>query len=192
MGGGMRPQREQTPEVTVVEKPLPISLEELFKGCHKKLKVKRKTYDEMTGVRSVQDKIVEMDIKPGLKAGSKIKFKGMGDQEEGGTQDLHFIVEEKPHPTLKREGDNLRTTIELNLKEALTGWKKTVTTIDGKQLSVSGGGPTQPGYEERFPNLGMPLPKKPGERGEFIVQVKVNFPRTLTAAQKAKLKEDLP
>lgn len=192
-GSGMRPQpRERTPEVTVVEKILPVTLEDLFKGAHKKLKVKRKTYDDATGKRSVQDKIVEMDIKPGMKAGSKFKFKGMGDQEEGGSQDLHFVIEEKPHPTLKRDGDNIRTTVELDLKEALTGWKKTVTTIDGRNLPVSGSGPTQPGYEERFPHLGMPLSKKPTERGDFIVQVKVNFPRSLTAAQKAKLKEDLP
>jgi DnaJ homolog subfamily B member 4 len=190
---GMRPQpRPRTPEVTVVEKPLPVTLEELYRGAHKKLKVKRKTFDESTGKRSVQDKIVEIDIKPGMKAGSKFKFKGMGDQEEGGSQDLHFIIEEKPHPTLKREGDDIRTTVELDLKEALTGWKKTVTTIDGRQLPVSGGGPTPPGFEERFPHLGMPLSKKPNERGDFIVAVKVNFPKYLTPAQKSKLKEDLP
>ena len=192
-GGPMRPQpRARSPEVTIVEKPLPVTLEEIFKGAHKKLKIKRKTYDESTGKRSVQEKIVEMDIKPGMKAGAKFKFKAMGDQEEGGSQDLHFVLEDKPHPTLKREGDNLRTTIELSLKEALTGWKKTVTTIDGRNLPVSGGGPTQPAFEERFPHQGMPLPKKPTERGDFIVQVKVNFPKSLTPAQKQKLKEDLP
>ena len=192
-GAGMRPQpRPRTPEVTVVEKPLAATLEELYRGAHKKLKVKRKTYDEATGKRSVQDKILEVDIKPGMKAGSKFKFKGMGDQEEGGSQDLHLILEEKPHETLKRDGDDIRATIELDLKEALTGWKKTVTTIDGRQLPVSGGGPTQPGYEERFPHLGMPLSKKPNERGDFIVQVKVKFPRSLTPTQKSLLKDILP
>jgi DnaJ family protein B protein 4 len=189
----MRPQpRPRTPEVTVVEKALAVTLEELYRGAHKKLKVKRKTYDEATGKRSVQDKILEIDIKPGMKAGSKFKFKGMGDQEEGGSQDLHLVLEEKPHATLKRDGDDIWTTIELDLKEALTGWKKTVTTIDGRQLPVSGGGPTQPGYEERFPHLGMPLSKKPNERGDFIVKVKVNFPRSLTPAQKSLLKDILP
>lgn len=188
---GMRSSmRPRTPEVTVVERPLPVTLEELFKGTHKKMKIKRKTFDA-SGKRKDEDKILEMDLKPGLKAGSKIKFQGVGDQEEGGTQDLHFIVTEKPHPTLRRDGDDLRTTIELDLKEALTGWKRNVTTIDGKQLSVSGSGPTAPGYEERYPGLGMPLPKKPSERGNFIVEVKVNFPKSLTAAQKAKIREAL-
>jgi DnaJ family protein B protein 4 len=87
-------QRAPTPEVTTVERPLPLTLEELFKGAHKKMKIKRKAFDEVTGKRTTQDKVLEMDIKPGLKKGSKIKFKGVGDQEEGGQQDLHFIVEE--------------------------------------------------------------------------------------------------
>lgn len=199
MGGGgrrsggpqMSSQRPKTPESEPLQHKLLLSLEELYRGTHKRMKIKRKTYDPATGKRSVEDKILDMDIKPGLKAGSKIKFKGVGDQEEGGQQDLHFIVTEKEHPELERHGDDIKTTIELTLKEALTGWSKTVTTIDGRQLPVSGGGPTRPGHQERFPNLGMPT-KKPGERGDFIVEVKVNFPSTLTPAQKTALKEILP
>ena len=95
--GGAEPAgavRAQTPEVTTVERPLQLTLEELYKGTHKKMKIKRKAFDEVTGKRTTQDKVLEMDIKPGLKKGSKIKFKGVGDQEEGGQQDLHFVVEE--------------------------------------------------------------------------------------------------
>lgn len=94
-GGGPQAARRQQvePEVTVVERPLPISLEDLFKGTHKKMKFQQKTFDA-EGKRTTKDRILEMDIKPGLKKGSKIKFQGVGDQEEGGRQDLHFIVEE--------------------------------------------------------------------------------------------------
>lgn len=87
-------RRAPAPEVTVVEKPLPVSLEELFNGTTKKMKIKRKTYDSATGKQSTQDRILEVPIKKGLKAGSKIKFSDVGDQVEGGTQDLHFIVSE--------------------------------------------------------------------------------------------------
>jgi len=184
-------RREQTPEVTTVERPLPLTLEELFKGTHKKMKIKRKAFDEVTGKRTTQDKVLEMDIKPGLKKGSKIKFKGVGDQEEGGQQDLHFVVEEKKHPLYTREGDNIKVSIDLDLKEALTGWKRTVTTIDGKQIPLEKGGPTQPGSQEEFPGWGMPLSKKPDTRGSFIVQYNVKFPTSLTLEQKRKLKEIL-
>ena len=83
----------------------------------------------------------------------------------------------------------MRAKVEIDLKETLTGWKRTITTIDGKQIQVSAGGPTQPSHEIRYPELGMPKSKKPGERGDMIVEVKVKFPATLTSAQKSQLKE---
>jgi DnaJ family protein B protein 4 len=89
--------RAPTPEVTVLERPLPVSLEDIFTGTTKKMKIKRKKYDPKTGKMEKEDRILEVPIKPGLKAGSKIKFKDVGDQVEGGTQDLHFIVEEVSH-----------------------------------------------------------------------------------------------
>ncbi len=64
-------------------------------------------------------------------------------------------------------------------------------TIDGKNISLEKAGPTQPGSEERYPNLGMPISKKPGQRGDMVIRVKVNFPSSLTADQKQKLREIL-
>ncbi|CEI69083.1 hypothetical protein FVEN_g4150 [Fusarium venenatum] len=183
--------RETTPEVTTVERPLPLTLEELFNGVTKKMKIKRKTFDDSTQKRVQTDQILEVPIKPGLKKGSKIKFNGVGDQVEGGRQDLHFIVEEKEHPLYKREDNDLVHTVTLDLKEALTGWRRTVTTIDGRQLNLEKGGPTQPNGEERYPGLGMPISKKPGQRGDFVVKYNINFPSSLTADQKQKLREIL-
>lgn len=92
--GGAEPRaREPTPEVSTVERPLALTLEELFSGVTKKMKIKRKTFDD-TGKRIQTDQVLQVPIKPGLKKGSKIKFNGVGDQVEGGRQDLHFIVEE--------------------------------------------------------------------------------------------------
>lgn len=209
-GFGDPRKREPTPEITTVERPLPLSLEELFNGVTKKMKIKRKTFDE-SGKRVQTDQILEVPIKPGLKKGSKIKFNGVGDQVEGGRQDLHFIVEEvsnatpwsiagiyeanyfsqKEHPLFKREDNDIVHTVTLDLKEALTGWKRTVTTIEGRQINLDKGGPTQPGSEDRYPGLGMPLTKKPGQRGDFVIKYKVNFPSSLTAAQKQQLREIL-
>lgn len=91
MNGG---PRAPTPEITVLEKPLQVTLEDLFNGTTKKMKIKRKKYDQATGKQTVEDRILEVPIRAGLKAGSKIKFKDVGDQVEGGTQDLHFVIEE--------------------------------------------------------------------------------------------------
>lgn len=190
--GGGRARRSETPEPTVLEKPLPVSLEDLYNGSTKKLKINRKTFDPNTHQLSTKENILTVPIKPGLKAGSKIKFQNAGDQTpDGGTQDIHFIVSEKAHEKFTRNGDDLRTDVEIDLKDALCGWKKTVSTIDGKQLSVGGSGPTAPTWTERFPNLGMPRSKKPTERGDFVVGVKIKFPASLSADQKRQIKEIL-
>ena len=81
--------------------------------------------------------------------------------------------------------------VDLELKEALTGWKRTVTTIDGKQISLDKGGPTQPGSSDSYPSLGMPISKLPGQRGKFIIKYNVKFPTSLTPSQKQKLQEIL-
>ena len=99
-GGGPRFQqsrRAPTPEPTVMEKELPLTLEELFNGTSKKVTTKSKAFDP-SGRRSVQEVTLEANIKPGLRTGSKIKYRGVGDQEEGGKQDVHLIVTEvSPH-----------------------------------------------------------------------------------------------
>lgn len=94
-GAGFSPKaaRAPTPEPTVVEKDLQLTLEEIFNGTTKKVKTKSKTFDP-SGKRSVQEVTLEANIKPGLRAGSKLKYKNVGDQEEGGRQDVHLIVKE--------------------------------------------------------------------------------------------------
>ena len=66
------------------------------------MRIKRKTFDPSTGKRNVEEKTLDMEVKPGWKAGTKIKFKGVGDQEEGGTQDMHFIVSEVSSHQIRR------------------------------------------------------------------------------------------
>ena len=86
--------RPASPEVTIVEKSLPLTREETFTGATKKRRVKRKTYDRQTKVTGTQEKILEVPNKKGVKAGSKIKYSDMGNQTEGQTQDLHFLISE--------------------------------------------------------------------------------------------------
>jgi len=164
----------------------------MFTGAHKKMKMQSKVFDEATGKRTTRDKIMEMDIKPGLKKGSKIRFANVSVQEEGGRQDLVFVVEEKKHAIFQRDNDDIILPIELTLLEALTGWKRTVATIDGKNIPIGRSAPTQPGSQDSYPELGMPISKKPGQRGNFIIKYNVKFPDSLTPEQKSKLKEILP
>ncbi|EPS45688.1 hypothetical protein H072_327 [Dactylellina haptotyla CBS 200.50] len=177
-------------DATVVERPLLISLEEIFKGVQKKLLIKRKAYDS-DGKMVQEEKILDIAVRPGMKAGSKFKFTGVGDEiSEGGMQDLHIILEEKPHERFHRDGDDLVTTLDITLKEALTGWSNKVVNIEGFSIPVAHAGPTPPNWSTTFPDHGMPKSKSK-DRGNLVVKVNIKFPTTLTAEQKDKLKEIL-
>ncbi|KAG0199622.1 hypothetical protein BGX28_007127 [Mortierella sp. GBA30] len=185
-------QQSSAPEKPpALVRPLPVSLEDLAKGVTKKLKVTRKVQD---GSGRSTDKILTVDVKAGWKAGTKIRFPNEGDEfPNGATQDIEFVLEEKPHPVFSRRGDDLIVELELTLLEALTGFSKTVKTIDGKTLPISSSGARviQPGQEDRFPDEGMPISKKPGQKGDFIVKFKVKFPTQLTPTQKEGLRKIL-
>ncbi|KAJ6264812.1 hypothetical protein Dda_0964 [Drechslerella dactyloides] len=199
-------------DAAVVERKLPISLEEygrprihhqiilkvdkltvrrrIFKGVQKKLLIKRKAFDS-DGKMIQEEKILDIAVRPGMKAGSKFKFTGVGDEiSEGGMQDLHIILEEKPHERFTRDGDDLITTLDISLKEALTGWSSRVVNIEGNSIPVSHAGPTPPSWSMTFPDHGMPKAKSK-DRGNLVVRVNIKFPTSLTGEQKEKLKEIL-
>lgn len=59
-------------------------------------------------------KTLEIRLKPGWKAGTKITFEREGDetpQQEPG--DIAFIIREKPHPDFSRDGSDLRKPVRL-------------------------------------------------------------------------------
>ncbi|BFZ61507.1 Molecular chaperone (DnaJ super) [Saitoella coloradoensis] len=181
--GGRRPGSVPE-EKEVITKPFAVSLEDIFKGATKRLKITRRKGGVPT------EKILEIKVKPGWKPGTKITFPNEGDDLPNGTaQDIQFVLEEKPHARFTRSGDDLRLDVELPLVEALTGYSRDVETIEGKKLRVQGTQPVQPGQEVRFPGHGMPISKKPGERGDLVVVFKVKMPSTLTPDKRAALKE---
>ena len=63
-----------------VEQPLPLTLEELFHGTTKKLKVTRKVLGPDGVSTSLQEKVLNVHVKRGWRAGTKITFPREGDQ----------------------------------------------------------------------------------------------------------------
>lgn len=165
--------------------PLRCSLEELYTGCTKKIKVTRKLLDPRTRQPTPSEKIISVAVKPGWKAGTKLNYAGEGDEyAPGRRQDIQLVIEEKAHPLFRREGDDLHASVNLTLEEALCGFAKTITSLDGKELKVSNRAVTVPNQQLRFANGGMPNQKDPAVKGALIVTFKVTFPPTLTEDQK--------
>ncbi|KAI9202430.1 uncharacterized protein BJ171DRAFT_476640 [Polychytrium aggregatum] len=175
-----------------VKRSLAVTLEDLYTGATKKLKVTRKV---LSSSNRDPEKILQIDVRPGWKAGTKIKFPGEGDELPDGTlQDIEFVIEEKPHDRFKREGDNLKIDIDVTLTEALTGFKKSIRTLDGRSLEVAGAEGTRvikPGERQIIRGEGMPISKLPGKKGDLIIVFNVVFPSSLSDSQKAALRKTL-
>ncbi|CAH9123633.1 unnamed protein product [Cuscuta epithymum] len=168
-----------------IERKLPCSLEELYKGTTKKMKISREIADA-SGSNMQVEEILTITIKPGWKKGTKITFPGKGNEEPNVIPaDLVFIIDEKPHSRFTREGNDLVVVERVSLVEALTGYTVHLTTLDGRNLTVPVNTIINPNYEEVVPNEGMPIPKDPSKRGNLRIKFTIQFPARLTAEQKA-------
>jgi DnaJ family protein B protein 4 len=172
--------------------PLRCTLEELYTGCTKKLKIKRKIFDPMTRQPSSSEKIIAVSVKSGWKSGTKLNYAGEGDEyAPNKRQDVQIVIEEKAHPVFRRDGDDLHVTMNLTLEEGLCGFSKSVTTLDNRELKVTNKAVTVPNQQLKFPNGGMPNQKDSSLKGALIVTFKVTFPPSLTDDQKALVHQAL-
>jgi DnaJ-class molecular chaperone len=135
--------------------------------------------------------ILEFDIKPWWKNGTKITFDGEGDVYSGvEAQDIIFVIREKQHPIFKREGDNLICEEHIPLKKALCGFTHKKTGIDGKEITLKVNDVIQANEERRVKGEGMA--RKKGGRGDLIFRFKVDFPTNLSQSVKDLLNRTLP
>ncbi|KAL8230056.1 hypothetical protein R6Q57_014956 [Mikania cordata] len=174
-----------------VENKLSCSLEELYKGSKRKMQISRIVLDD-SGKPGSLGEILTIHIKPGWKKGTKITFPEKGNQEPGAAPgDLIFVVDEKPHDTFKRDGNDLVFTKRITLLEALTGKTIKVTTLDGRSLVIPITDIIKPGHEEVIQNEGMPISKEPGKMGNLRIKIDIKFPSRLSGEQKSDLKRVL-
>ena len=141
--------------------------------------------------------VLEINVLPGWKSGTKVRFPRAGNEQlTGESQDLVFVVEEKPHPRFTRDGNDLIVTQKLPLVQALTGegGRKTIEHLDGRKLQVSiPSGVVKPGQQTTLAGEGMPA-RKEGQvhkKGDLIVKWEIVFPDRLTPSQKEGIKKVL-
>lgn len=181
-GGGAR-------KAPPIENKLPCSLEDLYKGTTKKMKISREIAD-ISGKTMQVEEILTIDVKPGWKKGTKITFPEKGNEQPNVIPaDLVFVIDEKPHSVFTRDGNDLIVTQKISLAEALTGYTVHLTTLDGRSLNIPINNVIHPTYEEIVPKEGMPLQKDPSKRGNLRIKFNIRFPTRLTAEQKAGIKK---
>lgn len=132
-----------------------------------------------------------VDIQAGMKEGTKITFRGEGDASQSKTAgDLTFIINSAPHKIFVRDSQHLRMNMRISLKEALTGFSRTIKHLDDRDVSIKIDKIIKPGHIERIVGEGMPLENKE-EKGDLFITFDVDFPVSLSEEQKNKLREAL-
>ncbi|NXL92804.1 DJB13 protein, partial [Alectura lathami] len=171
---------------------LHVSLEDLFHGCTKKIKISRRVMNEDGQTSTIREKILIVDVQPGWKQGTRITFEKEGDQGPNVIPaDITFVVQEKPHPRFKRLDDKLIYEATIPLGKALVGCTVAVRTLDGRLLNIPINDIVHPKYCKVVPGEGMPLLKDPRRRGDLLICFNVRFPERLAPDKKMLVRRAL-
>lgn len=131
--------------------------------------------------RQIQETI---SVPPGVDNGTQIRISGEGEPgpNRGPRGDLYVVTAVKPHRYFRRRKDDILLDLSINLAQAVLGSEIEVPTVDGpEQLRIPAG--TQSGRSFRLRGNGVPRLRR-GGRGDQIVLISVEIPKSLTAEQR--------
>ncbi len=145
---------------------------------------------ECTGSgRLVEERRLDVKIPAGIHDGQQIRITGEGHAGRlgGRAGDVYVRVRVRSDPRFVRDGDDIVSTVDLNIVQAALGATVAVETLEGPhELEFQPG--TQPGEVRVLRGRGMPVLQGFG-RGDQRVLVNVAVPRHMTDEQRTLLQE---
>ena len=138
------------------------------------------------GVHKHQEEIT-LDIPAGIDNGEMIRLPGKGEAVKGGRAgDLYIKVHVRPHDVFVRSGRDLRMDLSVKLTDALLGATYTIPTLEKSiELKIPAG--ITHGETLRVPKKG--IPNDTGARGDLLVRVTIDLPKTLSKNAKKLVTE---
>jgi molecular chaperone DnaJ len=143
-----------------------------------------------SGVRRSVERI-EVSVPPGMDDGAVLRVAGHGGSgiDGGRNGDLFVQVLFDPLDHIRRDGVDAYTETTIDLSTAVLGGEVTIPTIEDRvALKIPAG--TQPEAQLRLRGRGFPRFRS-ASRGDLIVTVHVEVPRSLSGRQKEALREAL-
>ncbi|BBL86176.1 DnaJ protein (chromatophore) [Paulinella micropora] len=141
------------------------------------------------GVHQVRKKLL-INIPPGVDTGVRLRISNEGNAgvRGGPSGDLYVFVTVKPHATLRREGTNLLSEVNINYLQAILGDCIEVETVDGPEtLEIIPG--TQPGKVLNLIGKGVPKLGNPVAKGNHLVTIKVQLPTKVSTEERYLLEQ---
>ncbi|KAJ9142146.1 hypothetical protein NKR23_g7460 [Pleurostoma richardsiae] len=134
---------------------------------------------QCNGKKTIVDrKVLHVHVDRGVKSGTKVEFRGEGDQAPGiQAGDVVFEIEQKPHPRFTRKDDDLLYHAEIELVTALAGGTIFIEHLDDRWLSVDilPGEAIAPNAVKMIRGQGMPTYRH-HDFGNMYIQFTVKFP----------------
>ena len=128
---------------------------------------------------------IRITIPAGIENDQTIKIAGHGGKGRNGgpNGDLYITFKIAGHPKFRRAGNNLYTTIDLDLYTAVLGGEITLDTLNGKvKLKVKP--ETQNGSKIKLKGKGFPVYKSKSEYGDLYITYMIQIPVDLTDRQR--------
>jgi len=132
-----------------------------------------------------KSKQLTITIPPGVEDGNRLRVRGEGDAgpKGGPAGDLYVFLAVTPDTRFRREGMDIYSDVSMSYVDAILGATLKVPTVDGEvELAVPAG--TQPSTVMKIEGKGAPKLNNVNLRGTHYVNVKVDIPRSLSAAEK--------
>ncbi|MVN91062.1 molecular chaperone DnaJ [Mucilaginibacter aquatilis] len=135
------------------------------------------------------EETISINIPAGVSEGMQLSMSGKGNAApRGGVPgDLIILIEEVPHETLKRDGNNVIYDMHINFVDAALGTSVEVPTIDGKaKIKIEPG--TQGGKILRLKGKGVPEVNS-YHRGDQLVHINIWTPKALSREERDLLEK---
>jgi len=162
-GGGTPPNLDLTSTIS-------ISLEESVKGGERQVNLQ-------TGGRSESLKV---KIPQGIGNGGKLRLTGKGNAQGSRRGNLYIEVHIEPHPSIRREGNNLIVKKEVTVSTALLGESVSIETFDGtKRIKI----PKLTSHGQKIRIKGEGVKPLKGVKGDLYIEIIYTLPKKLTKAQ---------
>ena len=175
---------------------LECTLEELYNGCVKNIKYKKKVIG--FDFRSTEEKEVSLDVEvfKGYDKNTVITFKGMGNQSPGiKDSDLLVHIKEKKHKCFQRVNKNdLIYVHKIDLAQALNSEPVRFTTLDGRKLNISVDEIISPSTVKVVSGEGMPIYESEinvrdlnVKKGDLFIKFDIKFPEYIDPVKKIEI-----
>jgi DnaJ-related protein SCJ1 len=137
-----------------------------------------------------EQKTLKFEIEKGMKDGQNLVFARESEQSPDYTPgDLILVLKQSPHKMYKRIGDNLYYECNIELKEALLGFKRSIKHLDDHYTQIASNEIVQPFSVKIIKEEGMPIHSDPGSYGDMHVKYIVKLPKKLSKEDKEQLKK---